>query len=68
MKLRNQSRIYMIFIFVFCVLAIVSKVNSQAIFPDIPDKIDTKAKFLFYMHGRIGEIKGIRPISERYGA
>ena len=48
-------------------LAIISTVNSQAIFPDIPDKIDTKAKFLFYLHGRIVEIKGIRPTSPIYG-
>jgi len=68
MKLKNQFSIFRILIFTFCVLTIISKGNAQAIFPDIPDKIDTKAKFLFYLHGRIVEIKGIRPISERYGA
>jgi hypothetical protein len=68
MKLKNQLRISRILIFTLCVLAIISKGNAQAIFPDIPDKIDTKAKFLFYLHGRIVEIKGIRPISVKYGA
>ena len=68
MKLRSQLKIYRILIFVLGFLAIISKGNAQAIFTDIPDKIDTKAKFLFYLHGRIVEIKGIRPISEKYGA
>jgi hypothetical protein len=67
MKFRSQIRIYKILIFVLGLLAIISTVNSQAIFPDIPDKIDTKAKFLFYLHGRIVEIKGIRPTSPIYG-
>lgn len=49
------------------ILAIISTGYSQAIFPDVPDKIDTRAKFLFYLHGRIVEIKGIRPISPIYG-
>lgn len=68
MKLKNQLRISRILIFTLCVLTIISKGNAQAIFPDIPDKIDTKAKLLFYLHGRIVEIKGIRPISAKYGA
>jgi len=67
MKFRSQLRIYKISIFVLGLLAIISTGNSQAIFPDIPDKIDTKAKFLFYLHGRIVEIKGIRPTSPIYG-
>lgn len=68
MKLKNQLSISRILIFTLFVLTIISTGNSQAIFPDIPDKIDTKAKFLFYLHGRIVEIKGIRPVSERFGA
>ena len=68
MKLRGELSIFGILIFTLCVLTIISKGNAQAIFPDTPDKIDTKAKFLFYLHGRIVEIKGIRPISEKYGA
>jgi hypothetical protein len=68
MKLKNQFIIYKILIFTLCVLTIISKGNSQVIFTDIPDKIDPKAKFLFYLHGRIVEIKGIRPTSEKYGA
>ena len=68
MKLRSQLKIYRILIFVLGFLAIISKGNAQAIFPDVPDKIETKAKYLFYLHGRIVEIKGIRPISEIFGA
>jgi hypothetical protein len=68
MKIRSQLKIPRILIFTLCVLAFISKGNAQAIFPDVPDKIDTKARFLFYLHGRIVEIKGIRPISAKYGA
>jgi len=68
MKLTSHLKIYKILIFVFGLLAIISKGNAQAIFPGIPDKIDNKAKFLFYLHGRIVEVEGIRAISEIYGA
>ena len=33
---------------------------------DVPRKIDTKARYLFYLHGKIVE-QGIRPTSERFG-
>jgi hypothetical protein len=38
-----------------------------AIWKEIPDKIDPRAKYLFYMHGMIVENEGIRPTSPRYG-
>ena len=34
---------------------------------DVPQNIDTRASYLFYLHGRIIEEQGIRPTSERYG-
>lgn len=67
-KLKIDLGIFRILIFTFFLLAIFSQGNAQAIFPDVPDKIDTRAEYLFYLHGRIVEIKGIRPISEKYGA
>jgi hypothetical protein len=41
--------------------------NAQAICRDVPEKIDAKARYLFYLHGRIIEQKGIRPTSEKHG-
>ncbi len=38
-----------------------------AIWKEIPDKIDPRAKYLFYMHGMIVENEGIRPTSPLYG-
>lgn len=40
---------------------------AQAIYEGVPEKIDVKAKYLFYLHGRIIEEQGIRPTSEKYG-
>jgi hypothetical protein len=38
-----------------------------AILKDVPQKIDAQQRYLFYLHGRIIEEKGIRPTDERYG-
>src|SRR5918999_5365064 len=38
-----------------------------AITKDVPERIDAAAKYLFYLHGRIIEERGIRPTSERWG-
>ncbi len=38
-----------------------------AIFHDVPEKVDSGAHYLFYLHGRIIEERGIRPTDERYG-
>jgi hypothetical protein len=37
------------------------------IFKDVPGKIDARARYLFYLHGRIIEDKGVRPVHERHG-
>ena len=34
---------------------------------DVPATVDTKAGYLFYLHGRIIENQGIRPTDPRYG-
>lgn len=34
---------------------------------DVPEKIDASAKYLFYLHGRIIEVQGVRPQHERHG-
>ncbi len=38
-----------------------------AIFEDVPEKIDPQARYLFYLHGRIIEEKGIRPTDAKWG-
>lgn len=42
--------------------------DEQAnIFKDVPEKIDVRARYLFYLHGRIIEDKGARAVHERHG-
>ena len=67
MKSQNKLTVFRALLFTVLVLSFLSRGNAKSVFPDVPDKIDTKARYLFYMHGRIVEIKGIRPTSERYG-
>ena len=40
---------------------------SQNIYNSIPPNIDSTQKYIFYLHGRIIEEQGIRPVSEKYG-
>ncbi|HEX8633821.1 MAG TPA: alpha/beta hydrolase [Pyrinomonadaceae bacterium] len=50
------------------VAASVPASGEQAgISKDVPGKIDARARYLFYLHGRIVEDKGIRPMSEQHG-
>ena len=42
-------------------------VIQQTILSEPPKKVDTSARYLFYLHGRIVE-EGRRPISPQYGA
>jgi dienelactone hydrolase len=41
--------------------------QRQAILSDLPARIDTRASYLIYLHGRIVEEKGARPTDERFG-
>ena len=43
------------------------QVERARVFKDVPEKIDARARYLFYLHGRIVEDKGIRPVSEQHG-
>jgi len=67
MNLKNKCNIFRLLIPAAVFLSIVSMGDAQSIYQDVPDKIDIKAKYLFYLHGRIIEEKGIRPTSEKYG-
>jgi len=40
---------------------------SGAVFRDLPQTIDPNSRYLFYLHGRIIEDKGLRPESSRFG-
>lgn len=45
-----------------------SAISEQAgIYKDVPGNIDARARHLFYLHGRIVEDKGIRPVSAQHG-
>src|SRR5262245_32263210 len=41
--------------------------QGKAILSDLPARIDTRASYLIYLHGRIVEEKGARPTDERFG-
>ncbi|HEX8423487.1 MAG TPA: alpha/beta hydrolase, partial [Pyrinomonadaceae bacterium] len=45
-----------------------ASVEQSNIFKDVPEKIDARARYLFYLHGRIIEDKGARAVHERHGA
>ena len=48
--------------------AVASAADGQSgVFKGVPDQIDARARYLFYLHGRIVEDKGVRPVSERHG-
>jgi len=40
---------------------------SRRIFGEMPDEIDPSARYLFYLHGRIIEGKGVRPTHPQFG-
>lgn len=45
-----------------------ASVEQANIFKDVPEKIDARARYLFYLHGRIIEDRGARAVHERHGA
>lgn len=48
--------------------AITSARGEQArVYKDVPEKIDAAARYLFCLHGRIVEDKGVRPMSAQHG-
>ena len=42
--------------------------ESGVIVADLPQRISKKARYLFYLHGKIVEAGNIRPTSEKFGA
>ena len=40
---------------------------TTRIFQTVPDKLDSSKKYLFYLHGLIIEVAGIRPQNEEHG-
>ena len=75
----KQSTLLHLLILVFIVLALaygqqranpLNKRDDRAqgvVLKDVPARVDAKASYLFYLHGRIIENKGIRPTDPRYG-
>lgn len=57
--------VLVIIVSVFLSMPVVG--NAQTAYPDVPEKIKTKAKYLFYLHGAIIETQGIRPTSPKHG-
>ncbi len=41
--------------------------TSRVILTSAPEKVDSYVTYIFYLHGRIIELKGIRPTDPRYG-
>lgn len=56
--IRNLSMIMVFFI---------SVLQAQTIYKDIPPELDSSKSYIFYLHGRIIEVQGIRPVSDKYG-
>lgn len=67
MTLENNSNIVVLLLAAAVFLSMSVVGNAQAIYQGVPEKIDVKAKYLFYLHGKIIELQGIRPTSEKYG-
>jgi len=56
-----------VFVLIFFCFAGITMEAGQGIFKEVPQKIDTKGSYLFFLHGQIVENKGIRPTSDKYG-
>jgi hypothetical protein len=62
------KKIAIIFNILICLFLFnVKKVSSQTISSVLPVKIDSKSKFVFYLHGRIVEDQGANAVSSVYG-
>jgi hypothetical protein len=55
-------------IFAFlCLILSIGSLRAQQILSDLPKQVDKNKYYLFYLHGRIIEVKGMRPTDEKYG-
>lgn len=41
--------------------------RAGALWSDVPEQVDARARYLFYLHGAIVENEGVRPTSPEYG-
>ena len=64
-RLLKISKPIMVLIFIW--LLCPGMMAAQAIYEDVPQKINPKDRYLFFLHGQIVENKGVRPMSEKYG-
>ena len=44
-----------------------TNLNAQSVYPSVPENIDTNKNYLFFMHGKIVEKKGLPASSKKYG-
>ena len=44
-----------------------ASIEQANIYKDVPANIDARARYLFYLHGRIIEDQGVRAVHERHG-
>ncbi|MCK5059351.1 MAG: alpha/beta hydrolase [Candidatus Aminicenantes bacterium] len=56
-----------VFALIFFCFAGIRMDAGQGIFKGVPQKINPKGLYLFFLHGQIVENQGIRPTSEKYG-
>jgi len=52
---------------VFFLFVVIATASAQSVFEDVPADIDTGHRYLFFLHGKIVEDSGVRPVSERFG-
>lgn len=55
------------FCFLLTTLSLPAAARPGAVLPDVPDKVDAKAYYVVFLHGKIVEDKGPRPTHERFG-
>lgn len=72
MKLSVKLLLALVLLNLSCMSQSVAQRNTDAartqgiVLSDVPQKVDTKARYLFYLHGRIVE-QGRRPVSPQHG-
>lgn len=67
MTFENNSHIVVLLTAAAVLLSMAVVGNAQTAYTEIPEKIETKARYLFYLHGAIVETGGIRPTSPKHG-
>ncbi|MFC2155061.1 alpha/beta hydrolase [Acidobacteriota bacterium] len=60
-------KVTLVFALIFFCFTGIKTAAGQGIFKEVPQKIDPKGSYLFFLHGQIVENRGIRPTSKKYG-